>query len=82
MTVLDTRYVSRARMTGPARDGCGRFERMPPSLPSKDGAVTKVQQLRERIQRGSYTVNSDAVAEAILRRLLGDEEEATDEPLA
>jgi hypothetical protein len=69
-------------MTGPARDGCGRFARMPPSPPSKDGAVTKVQQLRERIQCGSYSVDSSAVAEAILKRLLGNEEEAPDGPLA
>jgi len=44
--------------------------------------VTKVQQLRERIQCGSYSVNSEAVAEAILKRLLGDEGEAPDGPLA
>jgi anti-sigma28 factor (negative regulator of flagellin synthesis) len=34
-----------------------------------------VQQLREHIQCGTYTVNSDAVAAAILKRLLGDDEE-------
>ena len=77
MTVLDTRYESRARMTGPARDGGERFMRSSPALPPKDGAVTKVQQLRERIQCGTYAVNSDAVAEAILKRLLGNEEEAS-----
>ncbi len=55
--------------------------RSPLSLPPKDGAVTKVQQLRERIQCGTYAVNSEAVAEAILKRLLGNEEEAH-EPLA
>jgi len=82
MTVLDTRYVSRVRMTGPARDGNGRFRRSSPSPPPKDGAVTKVQQLRERIQCGSYSVNSEAVAEAILKRLLGNEEEAPDGSLA
>ena len=82
MTVLDTRYVSRVRMTGPARDGNGRFGRLSPSLPPKDGAVNKVQQLRERIQCGSYSVNSEAVAEAILKRLLGNEGEAPDGPLA
>jgi anti-sigma28 factor (negative regulator of flagellin synthesis) len=38
--------------------------------------VTKVQQLRERVQCGTYTVDSQAVAEAILKRLLGSEEEA------
>jgi len=38
--------------------------------------VSKVQLLRERIQCGTYTVDSDAVAAAILKRLLGDEEEA------
>jgi hypothetical protein len=74
MTVLDTRYESRVRMTGPARDGGGRFVRLSPSLPPKDGAVTQVQQLRERIQCGTYAVNSEAVAEAILKRLLGNEE--------
>ena len=82
MTVLDTRYESRVRMTGPARDGYARSGRTSPSLPPKDGAVTKVQQLRERIQCGSYTVNSEAVAEAILKRLLGNEGEAPDGPLA
>ena len=76
MTVLETRYGSRDRMTGPARDGDGRFARSSLSLPPKDGAVTKVQQLRERIQCGTYAVNSDAVAEAILKRLLGNEGEA------
>jgi len=76
MTVLDTRYVSRARMTGPARDGGRRFNRSAPIAPSKDGAVTKVQQIRERIQCGTYAVDSDAVAAAILKRLLGNEEEA------
>jgi hypothetical protein len=77
MTVLDTRYVLRARMTGPARDGGRRFVRSSPSLPPKDGAVNKVQQLRERIQCGTYAVDSEAVAAAILKRLLGSEEEAT-----
>jgi hypothetical protein len=76
MTVLDTRYESRVRMTGPARDGDSRFVRLSPALPPKVGAVTKVQQLRVRIQCGAYAVNSEAVAEAILKRLLGNEGEA------
>ena len=76
MTVQELRYVTRARMTGPARDGGGRFMRSSPSLPPKDGAVTKVQQIRERIQCGTYAVDSEAVAAAILKRLLGNEEEA------
>ena len=38
--------------------------------------MTKVQQLRERIQCGTYAVDSEAVAAAILKRLLGNEEEA------
>ena len=63
-------------MTGPARDGGRRFARSSPSLPPKDGAVTKVQQLRESIQCGTYAVDSEAVAAAILKRLLGDDEEA------
>jgi hypothetical protein len=76
MTVLETRYEARVRMTGPARDGGRRFERSSPSPPPKDGAVTKVEQLRERIQCGTYAVDSQAVATAILKRLLGNEEEA------
>jgi hypothetical protein len=76
MTVLDTRYVSRARMTGPARDSGRRFARSSTSLPPKDGAVTKVQELQERIQCGTYAVDSQAVAAAILKRLLGNEGEA------
>ena len=76
MTVLDSRYVTRARMTGPAREGGRRFARSSPIAPPTDGAVNKVQQLRERIQCGTYAVNSEAVAEAILKRLLGNEGEA------
>jgi len=38
--------------------------------------VNQVQKLRERIQCGSYAVDSDAVAAAILKRLLGNEGEA------
>ena len=74
MPVVDTRYETRDRMTGPARDGGRRFERSSPPPPPKDGAVSKVQELRERIQCGTYTVDSGAVAAAILKRLLGDEE--------
>ena len=77
MTVLDTRYGSRDRMTGPTRDGGPRFVRSAPVAPSKDGAVTNVQQIRERIQCGTYAVDSQAVAAAILKRLLGNEEEAS-----
>ena len=76
MTVQDIRYVPRARVTGPARDGGRRFARSSPIAPPKDGAVNKVQHLRERIQCGTYTVDSQAVAAAILKRLLGNEEEA------
>lgn len=63
-------------MTGPARDGGRRFARSTPIAPPTDGAVSKVQQLREHIQCGTYRVDSEAVAEAILKRLLGDEPEA------
>jgi hypothetical protein len=74
MTVSEVRYVPRARVTGPARDGGRRFERPSPSLPPKDGAVTKVQELRVSIERGTYTVDSKAVAAAILKRLLLENE--------
>jgi hypothetical protein len=74
MTVQDIRYVTRDRVTGPTRDGGRRFARCSPSLPPKDGAVTKVQQLQASIQGGTYEVNSQAVAEAILKRLLSTPE--------
>jgi hypothetical protein len=80
MTVSEVRYVPRARVTGPARDGGRRFERCSPSLPPKDGAVTKVQQLQASIERGTYKVDSQAVAAAILKRLL--EQEGENERLA
>jgi anti-sigma28 factor (negative regulator of flagellin synthesis) len=35
-----------------------------------DGGLTTVEQLRERIARGTYEVDSHAVAAAILLRLL------------
>ncbi len=38
--------------------------------------MNKVQELRERIQCGTYAVDSDAVAAAILKRLLSNEGEA------
>jgi hypothetical protein len=71
MTVTEDRYVQRARMTGPARDGRGRFMRSSTSPPPTDGGLTKVEHLRERIALGTYTVDSEAVAAAILKRLLG-----------
>ena len=74
MTVQESRYVTRDRMTGPARDGGRRFARTSPSPPPKDGAVTKVQQLRDDIECGTYTVDSQAVAAAILKRLLLEQE--------
>ena len=70
MTVQETRYVTRERMTGPPRDGGRRFARSSPSPPPTDGGLTKVEQLRERIARGTYEVDSNAVAAAILARLL------------
>ena len=72
MTVQDIRYVTRARVTGPARDGGRRFVRCSPSLPPKDGAVTKVQQLQASINAGRTRWTASAVAEAILKRLLFD----------
>ena len=74
MTVQESRYVTQDRMTGPARDGGRRFVRTSPSPPPKDGAVAKVQQLRDDIECGTYTVDSQAVAAAILKRLLLEQE--------
>jgi hypothetical protein len=70
MTVQESRYVTRERMTGPPRDGGRRFERSSPPPPPTDGELTKVEPLRERIARGTYEVDSKAVAAAILQRLL------------
>jgi hypothetical protein len=70
MTVQESRYVTRVRMTGPPRDGGRRFPRRLPSPPPTDGGLTKVDHLRERIVRGQYEVDSNAVAAAILARLL------------
>ena len=74
MTVTDDRYVTRARMTGPARDSGRRFARSSASPPPTDGGLTKVEQLRERIALGTYRVDSEAVAAAILKRLLGGDD--------
>jgi anti-sigma-28 factor FlgM len=87
MTVQETRYVTRARMTGPPRDGGRRFARGCSSPPPTDGGLTKVEQLRERIVRGTYEVDSNAVALAILARLLeradtGGEGKSGDDRLA
>ena len=70
MTVKESRYVTRVRMTGPPRDGGRRFARRLSSPPPTDGGSNTVEQLRERIARGTYEVDSNAVAAAILARLL------------
>jgi hypothetical protein len=70
MTVQESRYETRGRMTGPPRDGGRRFLRSSPPPPSTDGGLNTVDQLRERIARGDYEVDSNAVAKAILQRLL------------
>jgi hypothetical protein len=70
MTVQESRYVTRERMTGPPRDGGRRFERRSLPRPPTDGELTKVEPLRGRIERGTYEVDNQAVAAAILLRLL------------
>jgi hypothetical protein len=75
MTEIDIRYVTRARMTDPAGDGGRRCERHAPSPPPTNGGLTKVQQLRQRIERGTYAVDSQAVAAAILKRLFGSDDD-------
>lgn len=67
MTVQEIRYTPRSRATYPGGEGGRRFQR---ASPTKDGAVTKVQQLQDSIRSGTYTVDSEAVAAAILKRLL------------
>jgi hypothetical protein len=74
MTVLPDRYDTRARMTGPARDSGRRFAPSSASPPPTDGGLTKVEHLRERIALGTYLIDSEAVAAAILKRLLGGDD--------
>ena len=59
MTVLDLRYINHA---GPGADR--RFSRDPD--PSMD-RTAKLEQLRDRIQSGTYEVNPKALADAILK---------------
>ena len=87
MTVQESRYVKRAWMTGPPRDGGRRFTRgLASRPPTDDGGLNRVEQLRECIVRGTYEVDSDAVAAAILARLLermeANGEDRSDERLA
>ena len=70
MTVLESRYVTRARMTGPARDGGRRFGTHGSHRPLRGWRVTKVEQLRERIVLGKYEVDATLWPRRSLARLL------------
>ena len=71
MTVLESRYATRDRAVGPAREGGGRFARAASPPPVDDERTSKVEQLRERVRSGAYEVDEQAVAGAILARLAG-----------
>jgi len=76
MTVLELRYASRHRVVRVPGSTGSRFGRdvqggdRVTTLPMTDSRMTKMQELRERIERDAYTVDAEKVADAIVARLL------------
>ena len=75
MTVLELRYASRhrvVRVPGSTRSRFGRDvhgDRVN-TLPMTDSRTTKMEEIRERLERDAYTVDAQKVADAIVARLL------------
>ncbi len=73
MTVLELRYASRHRVSPvPTRSRFGRDvhgDRVI-TTPMTDSRMTKMEELRSRIERDAYAVDPGKVADAILARLL------------
>jgi hypothetical protein len=75
MTVLELRYASRHRVSprpGSTRSRFGRDvhgDRVT-TTPMTDSRMSKMEELRSRIERDQYSVDADKVADAILARLL------------
>ena len=74
MTVLELRYASRHRATGPGstRSRFGRDvhgDRVMTS-PMTDSRTSKMEEIRARLERDDYVVDAEKVADAIVARLL------------
>ena len=74
MTVLELRYASRhrvVRVPGSTRSRFGRDVRGDRVItsPMTDSRMTKMEQIRSRIERDDYAVDPAKVADAILARL-------------
>jgi hypothetical protein len=75
MTVLELRYASRHRVVhvpGSTRSRFGRDvhgDRVNTS-PMTDSRMSKMEEIRERLERDAYTVDAEKVADAIVARLL------------
>ena len=74
MTVLELRYASRHRVVhvpGSTRSRFGRDvhgDRVTTS-PMTDSRMSKMEEIRERLERDAYTVDAEKVADAIVARL-------------
>ena len=75
MTVLELRYASRHRVVhvpGSTRSRFGRDvhgDRVT-TTPMTDSRMSKMEEIRERLERDAYTVDAEKVADAIVARLL------------
>ena len=75
MTVLELRYASRhrvVRVPGSTRSRFGRDvhgDRVI-TTPMTDSRMSKMEEIRSRIERDDYTVDAEKVADAIVARLL------------
>ena len=75
MTVLELRYASRhrvVRVPGSTRSRFGRDvhgDRVM-TTPMTDSRMSKMEEIRERLERDAYTVDAQKVADAIVARLL------------
>ena len=74
MTVLELRYASRhrvVRVPGSTRSRFGRDvhgDRVS-TIPMTDSRTSKMEEIRERLERDAYTVDAQKVADAIVARL-------------
>ena len=75
MTVLELRYASRNRVSPRPASTRRRFgqdvrgDRVI-TPPMTDSRMTKMEEIRSRIERDAYTVDAEKVADAIVARLL------------
>jgi hypothetical protein len=75
MTVLELRYASRHRVVHVPGSTRSRFGRdvhgdRATTTPMTDSRMSKMEEIRERLEREAYTVDAEKVADAIVARLL------------